>query len=67
MSAHPFAFPADGAGHVLVFTHPPERDYMRTAACTGCSFQAPAPGTGYARARQLHSAAHAHLLAEATP
>lgn len=69
MTGHPFGYPADTIGHHLHFTHPPERDHKRTAACTaeGCEFQAPAPGTGYARARQLHSAAHQHLLAEATP
>ena len=56
------SFPADAIGHHLHFIHPPERDYQRTAACTGCDFQAPAPGTGYARGRQLHTEAHAHLL-----
>lgn len=66
MTAHPFAFPADVAGHVLVFTHPPERDYMRTAACTNCSWTMPAPGTGYQRARVEHSRAHQHLT-EVTP
>lgn len=62
MTGHPFAYPADAAGHVLYFTHPPERDYQRTAACTGCSWLAPAPGTGYARARQLHSRHHRELI-----
>lgn len=57
------SFPADAIGHHLHFIHPPERDYKRTAACTGCSWSAPAPGTGYARGRQLHTAAHAHLVA----
>lgn len=57
------SYPADAIGHHLHFTHPPERGYLRTAACTaeGCDFQAPAPGTGYARGRQLHTAAHHHL------
>lgn len=67
MTGHPFAYPADAAGHVLYFDHPAERDYMRTALCRGCDFAEPAPGTGYARGRQLHTAAHAHLLTEATP
>lgn len=58
MAAHPFAHSADHAGHRLIFTNPPERDYLRTAACSGCSWTTPAPGTGYARARQLHSQAH---------
>lgn len=52
------AYAADHAGHHLHFTWPAERDHMRTAACTGCNWTAPAPGTGYARARQLHTAAH---------
>lgn len=52
------AYPADAAGHVLHFDHLPERDYKRTALCRGCDWQAPAPGTGYARGRQLHTAAH---------
>ena len=67
MTAHPFAYPADAAGHVLYFEHLPERDYKRTALCRGCTWSAPAPGTGYARGRQLHTEAHAHLLTEVTP
>lgn len=67
MTGHPFGYPADTIGHHLHFTHPPERGYLRTVACTGCDFQAPAPGTGYARGRQLHTAAHQHLLTEVTP
>ena len=55
------SFPADAIGHHLEFIHPPERDYLRTAACTGCDFQAPAPGSGYGRGRQLHTEAHHHL------
>ena len=42
---------ADAAGHALHFTNPPERDHMRTAACLGCSWTMPAPGTGYSRFR----------------
>lgn len=61
------SYPADAIGHHLYFDHPPERDYRRTARCTGCpEWAEPVPGTGYSRGRQLHSAAHAHLL-EATP
>ncbi len=56
------SFPADAIGHHLHFTHPPERDYKRTAACTGCTWSAPAPGTGYARARQLHRQHHEATL-----
>lgn len=61
------SFPADAIGHHLHFTNPPERDYRRTAACTGCDWTIPAPGTGYQRARVEHSRAHAHLLTEVTP
>lgn len=57
------SFPADAIGHVLYFENLPERDYKRTALCRGCDFQAPAPGTGYARGRQLHTEAHAALVA----
>ncbi len=64
---NPHAWPADAAGHVLTFTHPPERDYRRTAGCTGCSWTSPAPGTGYMASRVRHTKAHAHLLPEATP
>lgn len=56
------SFPADALGHHLYFDHPRERDYKRTARCTGCpEWAEPAPGTGYGRARQLHSEAHRHL------
>lgn len=58
MVRHPDSWPADAAGHVLTFTWPAERDHLRTAGCTGCEWTADAPGTGYARARQLHTAAH---------
>ena len=58
------AYPADAAGHVLYFDWPPERDHQRTARCRGCTWSKPAPGTGYARGRQLHTEAHAALLAE---
>lgn len=61
------SFPADAIGHHLEFTWPAERDHQRTAACTGCDWAKPAPGTGYARGRQLHTEAHAHLLTGATP
>ncbi len=54
MTGHPFGYPADTIGHHLEFTHPPERDHKRTAACTGCTWAEPAPGTGYSRGRQLH-------------
>ena len=37
--------------------------FTREAKCTGCPWSAPAPGTGYARGRQLHTEAHAELLA----
>ncbi len=62
------SFPADALGHHLYFDHPPERGYKRTARCTaeGCGWQAPAPGTGYARGRQLHTEAHAYLLTGVT-
>lgn len=59
------SYPADALGHHLEFIHPPERDYQRTAACTGCDFRAPAPGTGFSRGRQLHTEAHADLVAQA--
>lgn len=55
------SFPADALGHHLYFDHPPERDHRRTATCTGCDWWAPAPGTSYQRARQLHTEAHRHL------
>ena len=61
MTGHPFAYAADAAGHALHFTHPPERDHMRTAACLGCSWTMPAPGTGYSRFRVEHARAHPHL------
>ena len=61
MTGHPFAFAADGAGHALHFTNPPERDHQRTAACTGCQWQTPAPGTGYMRFRVEHARAHPDL------
>ena len=64
MTGHPFAHPADEAGHVLHFEHTGP-GFTREAKCTGCPWSAPAPGTGYARGRQLHTAAHADLLAGA--
>ena len=63
MTGHPFAWPADEAGHVLDFRW---IDDVRHAACSGCDWTAPAPGTGYARGRQLHSEAHPELTG-ATP
>lgn len=61
------SFPADAIGHHLHMTWPADRDHRRTAACTGCTWTYPAPGTGYGPARLAHSVAHAHLLTEATP
>lgn len=60
MTGHTIAHPADLAGHVLTFDWPAP-SHARVAICTGCPWTAPAPGTGYARARQLHTEAHAHL------
>lgn len=51
-------YPADAAGHALHFTWPPEHDHRRHAACTGCPWTAPAPGTGYDHGRRLHTEAH---------
>lgn len=61
MTGHPFGYPADTIGHRLHFTNPPERAHRRTAACAGCDWWAPAPGTSYQRARDLHTEAHHHL------
>ena len=55
------SYPADAIGHHLYFDHPPERGYLRTAACTGCTWTYPAPGTGYGPARLAHTVAHQHL------
>lgn len=60
-TGHPFAYPADAAGHILHFQHLPERDHKRTALCRGCSWQMPAPGTGYMRFRVEHSRHHEGL------
>ncbi len=62
------SFPADAIGHHLDFQwRDHEGLFQRVATCTGCEFVKPAPGSGYARGRQLHSAAHQHLLTEPTP
>ena len=52
MTGHPFGYPADTIGHHLEFTHPPERDHKRTAACTGCTWKARAGYTLTAGAKQ---------------
>lgn len=62
------SFPADAIGHHLDFQWRDHEGYFqRVACCTACEFVKPAPGSGYARGRQLHSEAHRHLLTEVTP
>lgn len=61
MTAHPFAYPADAAGHVLRFEPDPDT-HLRRALCSGCTWTIPAPGTGYMRFRVEHSRHHEGLL-----
>ncbi len=58
------SFPADAIGHHLDFQWRDHEGYFQRLACCsaeGCEFVAVAPGSGYARGRQLHTEAHHHL------